>query len=788
MATSRITLYNIPQLSDEKNYVIENAGNFLSHFTPQLAVEKFQYQRLEPTKRIKIAYTQELNSPSPAFLPNYCKIETTADDGTATDIEPAYYFVVEVEQRARETVSLTLQLDVLNTFYDQFKQRMTPETYIARAHKDRFSKVRKWGSHNYFLARVFDRVSEGDNMPLIESESERRTVYETDKGDLAANPLKFYLVYRTDQNGRPCIDLAANRQITIGAGASGPTFSLLASQMPEGTYYYIIAENISFSIDGSQSNYAGLSGSWGPYANRTNQYSGNGFLIFWKKTINGTPYICFEFVSDEETINAPEGIYYSIQSPLAGPTSGDYRFRGVKADNAEAQINILLGKTIYFSNTKTYDQELIKTFRSIAINAGTFAPKTLGQIDLLDRTSQKIVKVIECPYCPVPISYDSATEIYTISQEYFPNESEEENPPFLRTYDLAKPFPKRQIGKVDWDSFLVQTATAASLNPLSRPFLKDPKIYTSPYFAITLLYDSFSLAVKLEDYEFNGSDEYPILGDLELMYKQSANVSSSLMFEAVSPADLGPTADWQYTLGKSEENYPRVLAASRNNEVALYSSEYLEYLKNGFNYDKKKREEGLAFSGAMAGLQTLGAVLSFALSGATGGATALAGTGLAIGAATTFANMGQKAYTSAEELNQKISLLKAQSYRVSSIDDLDLFNEYGKNKLSVLYYRVKENDLNRLRARFQYFGYAVDEYGEPWDYMNSRHDFNYLKCDPVFDQPNIVAIPPEYLEAIADKLRAGITIFHERFYLYNGYRLDRNFENLEESVLAQLEN
>lgn len=785
MATSRITLYNIPELSDEKNYVIENVGNFLSHFTPQLRAEKFQYQRLEQTKRIKIAYTQELNSPSPAFLPNYCMIETTEDDGDSTSIAPAYYFVVEVEQRARETVSLTLQLDVLNTFYDQFKQRMTPETYIARAHKDRFSKVRKFGNV-YFLANSFDRVSEGDNMPLIESESERRTVYETEKGDLAANPLKFYLVYRTDEDGRPCIDLAANRQITIGAGASGPTFSLLASQMPEGTYYYIIAENISFSVDGSQSDFINITGTWSGFANRTRTYSGEGFLVFWKSIINGVPYICFEFVSDSENVNAENGIYYSLHDPMSAPSEPDYRFQGVKDNNAEGQINILLGKTIYFSNTKTYDQDLIRTFQKITINAGTFVPKTLGQIDLLDRTSQKIVKVIECPYCPVPISYDSATEIYTISQEYFPNESEEENPPFLRTYDLAKPFPKRQIGKVDWDSFLVQSA--ASLNPLSRPFLADPKIYTSPYFAITLLYDSFSLAVKLEDYEFNNSDGYPILGDLELMYKQSANVSSSLMFEAVSPADLGPISDWQYTLGKSEENYPRVLPASRNNEVALYSSEYLEYLKNGFNYDKKKREEGLAFSGAMAGLQTLGAVLSFALSGATGGATAIAGAGLAIGAATTFANMGQKAYTSAEELNQKISLLKAQSYRVSSIDDLDLFNEYGKNKLSVLFYRVKENDLNRIRARFQYFGYAVDEYGEPWPYMNSRHDFNYLKCDPVFDQPTPTAIPPEYLEAIADKLRAGITIFHERFYLYNGYKLDRNFENLEESVLAQLEN
>ena len=135
--------------------------------------------------------------------------------------------------------------------------------------------------------------------------------------------------------------------------------------------------------------------------------------------------------------------------------------------------------------------------------------------------------------------------------------------------------------------------------------------------------------------------------------------------------------------------------------------------------------------------------------------------------------------------------MKSQSYSVSGIDDLDLFNGYAGNKAKILTYKIREADRNRVAARFQYFGYAVDAYGDPFalGLLDSRYNFNYLKCDPVFRVSDI-SIVPEFLDDVAERLRAGITIFHRRFYDIQGgddWWLNRDTENIETSIIAAIE-
>lgn len=793
MATSRIRLYKIPDLKEENNYIVEElAETFLiPNYWGIKEISGFQFQRLESQKTIKVNLTQLTDTPIPVASYNYCAIWVENYGGiinTARGV--AFYFIEQVEQVAVDTIKFYLKLDVLNTFYDRFKTCFTNGTYIARGHEDRFAAALMYDlDPKIYLVHKFNRINEGDNLQLIQNLSDKKTIYEEAKGDTAANPLKFYLIYRSSENGRPCIDLCANRQIAIGAGSTGPTYSLKPSQMAQGRYYYLMG-NISFSIDGSRNTWVDIPGytGWSGFADFTKTVSGDGFLIFWKGTKNGHDYIFFKFVSSTDDINAEQGEYFILADP-PDLTNGDEWNRTIKTDNSEGQINILLGQTLYYSNTQTYNQDLIKTFQKIEIGAGTYSPKMLGDISLLDKTDEAIVKVVECPYCPVPYTYDAQTQVYTISSQYFPNESEEEAPPFLRTYDVGKELPKRLVGALlDFKNYLYQSGQITAIeglltNPAALSFLIDPKIYTSQYFVITLVYDSFSKQVKYEDWEYVGQNLVP--GDaLDFYYKQSANVSSALMFEYESSLEYD---GYGFELKKSEENYPRVLVASRNNELALFSSAYLNYLRNGYNYEKKKQAEQMGFQGSMAALQTIGSILSFALSGVTGGASAIAGAGLAVGAATTFANMGYSAYRGSEDLSNKIAQLKAQSYTVSGIDDLDLFNEYGKNKLQVLIYKVKDNDFAMLRAKFQYFGYAVDKYANPWPfYFNGRHNFNYIKCDPIFRLSGIEPIPEEYMEEIAERFRAGVTIWHKRYYtqLPNyQYELNRDYENMEESIM-----
>lgn len=775
--TSELTFYNIPDLEEERNYICEGMPNFLSGFDIVLNVRDFMFQRLESTKAVKLNLSQGLTFPQ-ALTFNYCRIDQT--DGNQIEGEPAFYFVQEVQQIDKSTVKVFLKLDVLNTFYDLFKENFSDSTYIARAHEERFKISNYPDSSVGNLACIFDRRPEGDNPPLIAENLsfeniEDESLPEADRGT------RFYLVYRTsggkgEGEGRPCVDLAASKLLKIGAGSTGAAYSLTASQMVEGRYYYLIGD-IDFSIEGSRRNYEWqYNHTWLAWTNNQFGFAGNGFLIFWKQNINGSDYICFKFISsnDDENFESGDVVYYANRTTY----QYDYELRTIKANGSEGTIIVNLGKTLYYSNVQTYDQAQVLTFQKIEINAGTYADKYLGQISQIDRTDSRIIKIIECPYCPCPFSYNSQSGVYTFSADYFPNESEEENPPFLRSYDLTKDFPERKIKDFNLNDYCYADVDEEDILAQKPHFLNDPKLYTSQYRGITFFYDSFSKQIKLEDLKYGYSTSPTAGAQLQIKYKQSSSVSSALAFDS----NVNPNNNWRFW--DRGENFPRLLAANRNNELALFSSDYLNYMRNGYNYDKKKVTQQLEQQGISAAIQTIGALLSFALSPATGGLSAAAGIGLAAGAVSSAAGMAYSTTKSGEELAQKINLLKAQGFSVSSIDDLSLFDWYQGNRLCFLDYALTEKEEKRIDARFRYYGYAVDTYANPYPYyMTNRHYFNYLKCDPVFVQGTDKVIAPNFLDEISEKLRAGVTIWHESI-TDNTYELDRELENIEEAVYS----
>lgn len=746
--TSRVFLYSIPDLLEENNFVVEDMPAYLAHFQNAEEIDHFQWQRLEMFKTIKIAYSQNHNTPNPPESWNYAAIYAEDDEGNIDSaIAPAFYFIQRIEQRAQNTISLTMKLDCLNTFYDKWKGEMTPETYIARAHKDRFF-VANQTTLNATLVDIYDKTPEGDSFPMVADKDNRQTIYDSAGGDSETNPLKFYLVYRTANDGRPCLDLCANRELLISQASEGGDPAIFdASNTIAGRFYYLL-DDFSFNYD--------YQDEYGTHTSKT--YTAGGILRF---------------------DHYRRGIY------INGGTVINFGIDVVR-------IRITKGRKVYYSSTDTLDTREISTFPYATINAGTMEGQYLGDIQQLNKTDSRIVKVIECPYCPIEYSYNVGTGVYTFDQTIFAYKSENEFPPYLRTYDLGAALPERIIRRATQTKFRYTEAKASFLILKSYPLPKwliDPKLKTSPYEAETLIYDSFAIQIRLEDYAAPIRNTYTETG-FAFYFKQSANVSSALYFRIEAlPSTTGAVDFMKFR--QSEENFPSVLVASRNNEVALFSSEYLNYLKNGYNYDKKKQEENLGFQATMGVLQTLGSILSFALSPATGGGSATAGVGLAVGAATTFANLGMTAHQNAESLNQKINLLKSQSYSVSGIDDLDLFNGYAGNKAKLLTYKIREADKNRVAARFQYFGYAVDTYGDPFalGLLDSRYNFNYLKCDPVFRVSDI-SIVPEFLDDVAERLRAGITIFHRRFYDIQGrddFWLNRDTENIETSIIAAIE-
>lgn len=779
--TCRIRLYNVPEMTEENNNVIENITTFLNGFDPVIDLEDFQFQRLESSKVIKINKPQSITYPKANEF-NYCRIDVTSEGSGVVHGFPAFYYVQEVSQIDQNTVRLSLKLDVLNTFFTEWQNKFAEGTFIARAHEKRFA-LHASGSSSVTLANLFDRRPEGDNPPLITRPGSIETIYDERIEDENDKDLKFYLIYRTANDGRPCVDLAASKQLKIGEGSTGLAYYLSTTQMVAGRYYYLIGD-ITFYINGSERFYTTAEGGiWSGWSNSTRSYSGEGFLVFWKQSINGSDYVCFKFISSSDDINAESGSFYELQN-MPNLTEGDKEFRCTRTDGYSV-ITIAKGLRLYYSTILTYEQAEILNFQYTQINAGTYAPEYLGSISQLDKTDSRLVKVVECPYCPVEFTFDHQTEVYDFDHNEFPTVSENENPRFLRSYDIGSEFVAPYIKEFDFSDLAFQTATKTQLSTPSQHFLKDPKSLTSPYFALTFFYDNFSKQLKLEDYEYRRISVGLISFRVNLRYKQSNSVSSALCFSFENVSSLLSA----YSLGLSEENFPNYLIANRNNEVTLFSSEYLNYMRNGYNYDKKKIEEQLTQQGISAGIQAISSIISFLLSPATGGLSAAAGVGLAAGAVSSASNLAYSSTKSGEELAQKVNLLKSQGYSVSSVDDLSLFNYYQGNKIKKAIYEVSEKERARIDSRFRYFGYAIDTYGDPYSegYMNNRHAFNYLKADPVWRQGTIYAIPPEYLDEISEKIRGGVTIWHYPFLSANSRKMDRDVENIEEEIFQAIQ-
>ena len=738
---STITLYAAPYLAPEKNFIVENIEDYLSTYNEGLfSIANFQYQRLEREKVIKIAVTQTWDSRD--FFPyNYVVIENESNAGDPYE-HAAGYFIVGYEQRAENTIALSLQLDVLNTFYDFYKTRFDESTYIRRAHKDRFRVYAKTSDY-VILSPIFDRVPEGDSPQLFER-ANRRAITD-DRGMTAAN--YFYLIYRTSAaSGAPCIDFCADQPIKIGKNATGNPYVLLCSDMAQGRYYYLLGP-ATFTLSNNKS--TPIYDTW---------TINNGFAVFWKDGDDIKARIVDENTFREYTAGA-----MATSNPYLRVTAGD---------------------KLYFSSLLTADTEEIKTFSSIAVNAGSGSDIILSSINALDRTDSRIVKVIECPYCPVDFTYDAGKGVYTFDR--FTQKSPEG---FLRTYDLQTRLPSVTLGNLDLSGVVTVETEPGTITQPSIPDLEDPKLKTSPYFLPILFYDNFQLPIRLEDFSVTPRQIGTI--SLALKYKQSSDISSALCFYAE------PTGR-RFRRQRQAERYEPYMPATRNNEIPLYSSDYLNYLRNGFNYDKKKQEQALGQQATMAGIQAIASLLSFALAVPTGGISAAAGIGLAAGAIGSAASLAFNKKEGEDALAQKINQLKAQSFRVSSVDDLDLLKTYSDNKLFYTEVSITNEEHDAKNKAFREYGYAVGRNGKPDDFdgqdlLNSRRYYNFLQCDPVFILPigqqvgrrGLTGVV-EYAPDIAEKFSAGVTIWHRDGYTARGGVLDTYVENIENSVYNEV--
>lgn len=598
-----------------------------------------------------------------------------------------FAFIDKIDYIGLDVVNFSFTLDLLNTL-PLSKDSFSPRTFINRQLTERFNKFTSEDGSVHWIAKNTDKyVDEGITPQLVRGGA--KTV-------AASDP--WYLIYKNSTDGTPAVYLASR---TEGRYSGTKAFFQL-SDFQGNDKFKEVAAFYPCTICNEKGKGIGLA---------VNEY-----LAIYPR-FDQTTHEMIELEMHTYSINKP----------------------GVQSKNLNGKEFSLYGLTKYYYKTQYQPSGDIKNWPH---KAATATIEMFKGIDALDRSSPDIVKIVECPYCPTSgikiaptgeISFNRDADIFIEGgfggwMKFVDLEPDLRN--FLNfTTDISEFFPYMVIPAQEGKRVI------------------DPKINSYPFFAIRLLYDSFSKefdpAKLMPESFYDGYFTDGMLASID--YIQSSDISSSLIFIV--------HFDDEYR--NETEDYWNVLVSTRNNALPLYSSDYLNYMRNGYNYDKKRQEQNNAYMWTSTGLQIGAAVAGFALAPFTGGISAVAAVGSVASATSSIYGNIKNQEQASDSIEQNIKQAKARAYSVASVDDFSLFKAYSGNALKYETWRLRDADRVRLDQLFFYQGYKIESYAIPkW---NCRKEFDYVQCAPVFNFP----IRNDYLEALNNLFLEGVYIVHE---------------------------
>lgn len=693
MATSNIYLYEI-DFKPSQNAVLDDIETYLTSIGNVGYFTNFQYIKHDLDITIKIPYPQYRNTHNNI---NYVKI-VNSDDLSF----PYYYYVNNVTWRAQDTIELSLSLDTLNTFKDFLV--FNNNTQIIRQHKDRFVKPDTVSSGAFTTSRLVDKVSE--NTSGLQK-------YLISDSNVKYSLSKWYLVYCTSQStnvSNPNTNVAIDCYLVPEDVYYAPaTTDLTFEDILESNNCLILANADAVTVDGT---------TYTPNANQRiilARYSSTTSEIHFFNIDNGEIEGGYGQYSNDSVITFTGTTY----------TTNQMRYYNANANGFE-QMSKNERLVLWGVADKYYN-----TFH------GTDSVE-LSKITSVNRTLSYLVKIIECPYAPIDIDTAISNGILRVVYTNFLNE---DGMYVLKLDDLNTEF----LFNVDnnWTLSEFSCSIPGDRTTTNKSSYYESKLYNSDYFNYNFVYDSFVKSLDLENVVPN-STAAPIL---KIDYKQSNAINSGLFFKFTSSNS---------TINKTD-NLGQFLVCNRNNEMPIYNSSYLDYIRTGYNFDKKAKNLQASQGWLNTGLNLVGTVASFGLSGFTKGISAASGVSMLTSSISSIANNIYASVNSRNQIEQKLAEAKATASSVNGSDDLNLLNGYMGNKLKVFEYSISDEIKSKMYDLFYLTGYACEKTGIP--NTTSRYRFNFLQCEPdlVFEKdPRLV----KYIDDIKERFRLGVTYFH----------------------------
>lgn len=749
-----IKLYYEPQFRPDKNMYVDGLADYLADITPLWEVQDFQYIKHDLDITVKISWNQE----GVGSLPfNYAVIQND-------DEEPFYYWIIDSKWLAQETLALRLAMDTVNSLgqgEDSFAnpRNLSAETQIMRQHMDRYEKQFYWNpSLGGTLTRKIHRTPEG--LTLNQEKVDDIIISDTDFEDMS-----WYLIYRTEGENDKVVAtyLAPETKLPfVGREGGGTIFD--SSNMQSGVVYKLTNE-FPFTItiyekDGTETQYSSAQG----WNTKVYTFPSNSAVPGFRWV---SPFYGAEFtVKDSSTLEftgipgdvSAGGIPYPNFFPEAGlatnnPITTPRDITGFKIDS---------GSKMFVDGSEqpiTQATEIVDLY--------------MNSINELDRTDPKIVKIIKLPYCPIQFLRDNP--------QWEVADAESGLPGFL-TYkgNFLPLLGKEGFAEIDLTPEMRRVVGANDIREDSRKnYENESKLFHSEFHTVKAVYDSFSYPIEMERFSYL----QPSTETVPVSFKPTSTVNSKMGFRFL----LENAGTYHFN-----QDFGEYLLITRNNEDVILNSEYINYIKNGINYDKKAnaiaaetalRNASLGTATTIASLAAAGA--SFAATTATGGASIASGIGLSATAASSaastwnaWANLSTLRQTQENSMKQKITQLQLQAASVAGTDDIDLMTWYSNNRLHVMRYDLPDYARDTVYNYFDILGYKIDKYEVP--NVDSRIWYNFLQCDPVFKQQGTGKLKQAWLDDLRARYNGGITVYHNRNGVYN---FEQRYENWEKWIV-----
>lgn len=398
-----------------------------------------------------------------------------------------------------------------------------------------------------------------------------------------------------------------------------------------------------------------------------------------------------------------------------------------------------------------------KSTRKWYIGSGTSALDVdLDTIDDVDRTNSQLIKIIALPYAPYSELVGIATmgalpEGIVYNSGYNMLEVETTN-----TYQFVYDKVFNDYNPASIFTNYAPSFTTGQLKNISF----ESKLYNSEFYYQKFVYGNSAFSFAPEYMNTNAD-----IWEYRITYAVSQSVQSKFLFQFTS----------YITNGYDTQDYNNVLLVGMNNEKAIYSNSYINYLRTGLNYDTETKNKDIGMKGLAVGLSAIGTIASFISAPFTGGLTAVAGVGLATSTFTQVANMVHSANQSERNIQHKKQSLAMQGENVSQVEDIDLLEVYSENKPKMVEYHPSEIMKNALYDLFFYCGYATREYKIPS--FSGRKYFNFVMADIKYSSDT--NLPEDIKEDIKNKYAIGITCLHK---VSSAWDFAQQYENYETSL------